>query len=225
MNRSRRFPQEVPAGMPILSAGRHRSPRQGACFMEFASYLAGERWSDHPACTHPVLAALARDVNDLATPDTRTRLTPWIHRVVGLGGDDLRVAAAIAIRAASAALPIASQERQRALAAGMLTVLDAVDDSILSGLADDAFATAPDSERWARRYLAETAFPREFSLQSALAIVHTAAVGISLACVDDADARLGRLLESAIEDAEGIMRPAADQPVLARTEFAEPVFA
>jgi len=28
--------------------------------MEFASYLAGERWSDHPACTHPLLAVLAR---------------------------------------------------------------------------------------------------------------------------------------------------------------------
>ncbi|WP_344829386.1 hypothetical protein [Nonomuraea dietziae] len=42
--------------MPILSRGRHRNPRKGACFMELASYLAGERWSDHPACTHPLLA-------------------------------------------------------------------------------------------------------------------------------------------------------------------------
>ena len=32
--------------------------------MELASYLAGERWSAHPPCTHPLLAALARDVND-----------------------------------------------------------------------------------------------------------------------------------------------------------------
>lgn len=44
--------------MPILSPGRHRSPRRGACFMEFASYLAGEPWSDHPACTHGTLAHL-----------------------------------------------------------------------------------------------------------------------------------------------------------------------
>ncbi len=28
--------------------------------MELASYLAGERWSDHPACTHPLLAEAAR---------------------------------------------------------------------------------------------------------------------------------------------------------------------
>ena len=42
--------------VPVLSRGKHRNPRKGACFMEFASYLAGEPWSDHPACTHPLLA-------------------------------------------------------------------------------------------------------------------------------------------------------------------------
>ena len=62
--------------MPILSRGRHRSPRRGACFMEFASYLAGERWSDHPACTHGTLAHLARLVNDLTSDAGRARLTP-----------------------------------------------------------------------------------------------------------------------------------------------------
>src|SRR4029079_8896408 len=50
----------VPERMPELSRGKHRKPRQGACFMELASFLAGERWTDHPACTHPLLAALAR---------------------------------------------------------------------------------------------------------------------------------------------------------------------
>ena len=50
----------IPDGMPVLSRGKHRSPRRGACFMELASVLAGERWSDHPACTHPLLAQLAR---------------------------------------------------------------------------------------------------------------------------------------------------------------------
>ena len=47
----------LPDGMPVLSRGRHRTPRRGACFMEFASLLAGERWSDHPSCTHPLLGA------------------------------------------------------------------------------------------------------------------------------------------------------------------------
>ena len=53
-----------PELVPVLSAGRHRNPRKGACFMEMASFLAGERWSDHPSCTHPLLASLARLVND-----------------------------------------------------------------------------------------------------------------------------------------------------------------
>src|SRR5690606_20940790 len=48
--------------LPMLARGRHRSPRRGACFMELASYLAGERWSDAPACTDPSLAGLARMV-------------------------------------------------------------------------------------------------------------------------------------------------------------------
>ena len=77
-----------PDVMPILSPGRHRSPRRGACFMEFASYLAGERWSDHPACTHGTLAHLARMVNDRTSEAGRARLTPLIPTVVGLTSDD-----------------------------------------------------------------------------------------------------------------------------------------
>jgi hypothetical protein len=55
---------QLPSLLPTLSRGKHRTPRAGACFMEFASLLAGEAWSDHPACTHPLLAAVARHVND-----------------------------------------------------------------------------------------------------------------------------------------------------------------
>ncbi len=78
----------VPDLMPTLSAGRHRSPRRGACFMEFASYLAGERWSDHPRCTDPTLAALARAVNDTMHDARRGELVSDIPRVIGLRGDD-----------------------------------------------------------------------------------------------------------------------------------------
>ena len=68
----------TPDLLPVLSRGRHRTPRKGACFMEMASYLAGERWSDHPACTHPLLATLARDVNDHVADASRSRLVPLI---------------------------------------------------------------------------------------------------------------------------------------------------
>jgi hypothetical protein len=201
-------PTHAPLIMPILSAGRHRSPRQGACFMEFASYLAGERWSDHPACTHPLLAALARDVNDLSSDAARNGLMPLIHRVVGLTGDDPRLTAEIAVRASAAALPIVSMERQRALAAALINVVAQFDDPRLARLARSAFEQSPDSERWARTYLAAAPAPRTFAYRAAAAMVHTAVVGIALACVDDADARLAALLRETIAATERAVRPA-----------------
>jgi hypothetical protein len=197
----------TPQLMPILSAGRHRNPRQGACFMEFASYLAGEKWSDHPACTHPILAALARDVNDLTPDSSRDRLMPLIHRVVGLTGDDPLLTATIAVRAASAAIPVASLERQRALAVGLLTVLMSSGSPRFAGIAEDALAQAPDSERWARGYLATARIPRGPIERAALAIVHTSAVGIAFACVSDANDRLFELLQGTITDLEQIVKP------------------
>ena len=197
----------TPEVLPILSAGRHRSPRRGACFMEFASYLAGEPWSDHPDCTHPVLAALARDVNDLSSDRARNDLASLIHRVVGLTSDDPRIAALIAMRAASAALPIASMDRQRALAVGILAVTERVDDARLRHLAASAFVEAPDTEGWARGYLAQGHRPRAFDQHTAIAIVHTAAVGIALACVQDPDARLATLLRDTIVDLEQELTP------------------
>ena len=58
----------APAGVPILSRGRHHDPGHGVCLMELTAFLAGEPHTDHPACTHPVLAAVARVAND-ATSD------------------------------------------------------------------------------------------------------------------------------------------------------------
>lgn len=213
MKRSRTADQLV---MPILSAGRHRNPRQGACFMEYASYLAGERWSDHPACTHPVLAALARDVNDLSSYQARTALTPLIHRVVGLTTNDPRLMATLAMRSAAAALPIASLDRQRGLAVAMLNVLATHDEPRLRELADHSFAQAPGTREWAQRFLSSTPTPHGFGLHPALATVHTAAVGIALACVPDQDAQLRALLDDAIGDAEAfLMSPAV--PVTPRS--------
>lgn len=198
--------------MPILSAGRHKNPRRGACFMEFASYLAGEKWSDHPACTHPVLAALARDVNDLSSPTARAGLTGYIHRVVGLTSVDPLVTAAIAVHAAAAALPIASLERQRAIAVGMLMALDTIDSPELESIAAQALSAAPNEERWARTYRA-TIRSRRFTAHTAITLVHTSVVGIAHACVPDANERLAQLLIGAVELVEYLTgSPAASAP-------------
>ena len=65
--------------------------------MEFASYLAGERWSDHPSCTDPVLASLARGVNDNLTDGRRDEIAIEIPRVIGLRGDDSVIGLVVAL--------------------------------------------------------------------------------------------------------------------------------
>ncbi len=212
---------KTPQLMPTLSAGRHRTPRQGACFMEFASYLAGERWSDHPKCTHPLLAALARDVNDLTADESRNRLMPLVDRVIGLTasgplGDELT--AAIAVRAAIAALPIVSYQRQRAIAVGVLSVVDTIGPAELRAAARRAVDAVPHARDWARTYLDSTRIgPMRLTAHSAEALVHTSAVGIALACVPDADARLASLLEESIIDVERITRPES-APIVAESK-------
>jgi hypothetical protein len=47
-----------------LGAGSHSSPAHGACVMELASMLAGERFSDHPRTVCPVIAGFLRSYND-----------------------------------------------------------------------------------------------------------------------------------------------------------------
>lgn len=71
------------AGVPVLERGRHRDPQRGGCFMEIASLLAGLPWSDHPSCTHPLVGAIARAVNDQVSDAARQRLVSWIPRAIG----------------------------------------------------------------------------------------------------------------------------------------------
>ncbi|MCY7412423.1 MAG: hypothetical protein LH471_05210 [Salinibacterium sp.] len=177
--------------------------------MEFASYLAGERWSDHPECTHPQVASLARDVNDLVSDEYRNGLAPLIHRVVGLRSDDPHLSVVIAVRAAHAALPIASMDRQRAIAAALLALVEQVPVPRFATLIDEALEFAPDAAQWARRNRGRMNLGTISIEERASAIIHCATVGIALACVDDADSRLTALLEQAIGDAELLLAPHA----------------
>jgi hypothetical protein len=200
--------QQQPALLPLLSRGKHRSPRKGACFMELASVLAGERWSDHPACTHPLLAALARHVNDNTTDAARPRLAGLIPSVIGLTGDDLRIDARIALRAARTALPVVAADRQRVMAVGVLACervladLDGRPAGDLQEASRSALARAPHAWAWAERFAAHGGGPsgRRFRQQAAPIIVRNAAEGIAQACVPDPDAMLRDLLVQAIAD-------------------------
>ena len=209
-----------PDVMPILSPGRHRSPRRGACFMEFASYLAGERWSDHPACTHGTLAQLARLVNDRTSDAGRARLAPLIPTVIGLTSDDPLLDAVLAVRAASAALPIAAEERQRSQAVGLhvaLTVLAERDDEFAAEsreLAKAALRAAPAADAWAIRFIEEIGPGRpSMTVRQCRDIVTGAVDGIARASVGDPDDRLVALLTAAVSGTArfvGASREAAD---------------
>jgi hypothetical protein len=150
---------QQPVVLPILSRGKHRSPRKGACFMEFASLLAGERWSDHPACTHPLVAAVARHVNDYTSDAGRARLADLIPSVIGLTGDDLHIDARIALGSARLALPVAAAERQHVLAVGVLScerVLAELDGRPVGTLEEQsrsALAKASHAARWAEQFI------------------------------------------------------------------------
>ena len=78
-------PRERLAALPSLSAGGHEHVDEGACFMEAVSYVAGEPWSDTPACACPVLGAFLRTWNDhLPTDADRDRLLrPLVLRLAG----------------------------------------------------------------------------------------------------------------------------------------------
>lgn len=204
----------LPDIVPVLSPGRHRNPRKGACFMEMASYLAGERWSDHPKCTHPLLASLARMVNDSVPDEERSSLVPLIPDVVGLTSEDLMVDVTIAARSAVAALPIAPVARQNVLGVGLLTcdrMLATLDGPRVDALRAEirrAFAAAPDAESWARRYAREaTISARTFRRQTAPHIVAYAVEGIAVACVPDAPRRLVRLLTDCIAETAVLTGP------------------
>ena len=198
-----------PEGLPILSPGQHRSPRRGACFMEFASYLAGERWSDHPACTQGTLAHLARMVNDRTSDAGRARLTPLVPSVIGLTSDDPLLDVLLAVRAAHAALSVVAEERQRSQAVGLHVALEALrarrDEFAVEAvaLAQAALRAAPAADEWATRFIDEIGSARRrpgMTVRQCRDTVTAAVDGIARACVADPDDRLVALLTAAVSD-------------------------
>jgi hypothetical protein len=196
---------QPPQLLPTLSRGKHRSPHKGACFMEFASLLAGERWSDHPACTHPLLAAVARHVNDHTSDSGRPRLAPLIPSVIGLTGDDPHIDARIALRSATMALPVVAAERQRVMAVSVLAcerILAALDGRPERGLEEHsraALARVPHAAEWAYQFTEGVVVSaKRFCRHAAPTIVGDAVEGIAQACVPDPDQLLRDLLVQAI---------------------------
>ena len=91
------------------------------------------------ACTHPLLTAVARHVNDHTSDAGRQRLADLIPLVIRLTSEDLHSDARIALGSARMALPVVAAERQRVMA---VSVLDC--ERVLAGLDGRGWpATAP----------------------------------------------------------------------------------
>lgn len=112
--------RRIPDALPFLSPGRHRRRRHGVCLMEYTSIIAGERFSDHPRCTDPALAAVARAVNDYSSDAARQPLAALASDLSVAHESDPSVGCAVARRCLLTALPYAHQPRRRVLVVGLL---------------------------------------------------------------------------------------------------------
>ena len=205
--------RQIPDGLPILSRGKHRTPRSGACFMEMASLLAGERWTDQPQCTHPLLAGLARLVNDSISDAGRRELVEYIPSVVGVRGGGLGWEVSLVAAVSVEAILDVPEERQRALAAGLLRCeelavalgpdqVDGVDgvDDIRRALAD-----VPGAVDWSRKFLRPGPITaQQFRKNTAPTMIRCAVLGIATGAVPNRDARLRDLLRTGIETAKRV---------------------
>ncbi|MBO9577921.1 MAG: hypothetical protein J7480_04020 [Microbacteriaceae bacterium] len=216
----------TPQFLPTLSAGKHRTPAQGACFMEYASFLAGERWSDRPTCTDPILAELARCVNDSVSDQARQWLLEDVTRVIGLRGDEI-LSLHVALRTAVTALPHVAPERKRSLAIGIRGMLLALAvRGETSGVAVEravrALAAEPEAAAESAIYHDKVGNrPMHLIEVGGTQAIRHAVEGLLRAADGrgDADERLAALLRAGIDEAEASL-DAATAPVRAALDAA-----
>ena len=74
-----------------LSRGPHYGPQEGMCVMEMVSFLAGEEWSDRPACVSPVITSFCIMINDNTTQAYRDKLQLRLFKMMGTADDGLDI--------------------------------------------------------------------------------------------------------------------------------------
>lgn len=211
-------PSTVPDGMPVLSRGRHRTPRRGACVMELTSLLAGERWSDHPACTHPLLAELARLVNDHIGDVERQRLAPLIPSLVHRRGDE-HTWLTLPVSLAARTILDVPESTQRVLAAGLLRVeqLCTAAGPELDVTRRQAGATrqlVPGAVAWVDQLgVRDRIDMRSYTRHGAPTMVRCMVQGVVASEAPDRDRRLRELLEVGIAACPRVLTPPTPVPV------------
>jgi hypothetical protein len=199
---------KVPDIVPLLSAGKHRSAKSGGCFMEIASYLAGDKWSDHPKCVNPSLGELARCVNDVLPDGRRSQLTVMIPSVIGTGRarstHERALLGATVVRSCTMrALPMLDQKALPVACAlvGAERILGARTPAAAAALATQP-AAAASAEAWAKEYAG--AWSREATYVS-----HSVPLSIKLTVKgvnDELGPEAWHVLMSMLRDAIGEVR-------------------
>lgn len=70
----------------LLTGSHDPNDEQRMCVMEAVAFLAGEKWSDHPACASRIVGTFLRSWNDVLPDDQRQELRQYIPRLVGSAG-------------------------------------------------------------------------------------------------------------------------------------------
>ena len=155
----------TPTLVPMLTRGKHRSPRKGACFMEFASYLAGEQL-ERPSPLHPPAAVRRRpagqrqhvrrrspapDRSDPLGDRADQRRSAVERRDRPAGGRDRPARGQLRAPAGLGRRP--ADERAGARRARWATGDVAVD------VGPETLTAVPSAERWARQYCGDRPVP------------------------------------------------------------------
>lgn len=74
--------------IPVLSAGPHDNPKNGACIMEMVSFMSGDEWTDTPKCTDLFLAYVAQKVNDGMSSEHRHLILSQFDRLFNTSFDN-----------------------------------------------------------------------------------------------------------------------------------------
>lgn len=135
----------------VLDAGAHPAGAGAGCLLEWASALAGEPWTDHPACVSPALAAYGRALNDWMPHAARQALRASLPRLLGTAGDparDRRRAYLAADRAVRDLAPRALDAAGLGDIAARLRGLAPITDPETAAAAYDAAAIAAAAGDW-----------------------------------------------------------------------------
>jgi hypothetical protein len=202
----------TPSILPVLSKGRHRKPRHGGCFMEIASFFAGERWSDHPACTNAGLATLARAVNDCISDAGRSALAPLIPDIIGTTWGSKRFDAELTRLCCDVGIRRGDVRHRRVLAVGLVAAEDALADMLVSAFPLPSSAEIDEDRAWARRRL--NCLPA-FASESVTSAVEWSFYSLAAAGAPDLDEQLRALLEGGIalhQELKAMALPGAPEP-------------